>query len=73
MHSAISFVVLLVFLEESQVGWVLLLRLCRMKKMKGEQGEKVFYFDVVLLFDSLSGCCLIEVALCIVQLILLCC
>jgi hypothetical protein len=66
VHSAVSSVVLLVFPEASQVKGGKLQRLCRMKKVKGESGEKVFCFEIVLLFDSFSGCCLKEFVLCIV-------
>jgi hypothetical protein len=48
VHSATTSVVLLVFAEASQVGWGLLQRLCRPKIVKGEHGEKVCCFEVVL-------------------------
>jgi hypothetical protein len=48
VHSATTFVVLLVFPEASQVGRGLLQRLCNLKVVKGEQGERVCCFEVVL-------------------------
>jgi hypothetical protein len=54
VHCEDTFLLLLVFLEESQVGWGMLQRLCDPKEIKGEKGEKVCVFDVVS-FTFLGG------------------
>jgi hypothetical protein len=56
VHSEDTFFLLLVFPEASQVGWGMLQRLCDPKEIKGENGEKVCFFDVVSFTFFLGGC-----------------